>query len=279
MSESYYHILGVPSDADEREVKRAYHRLARELHPDKAGSEQAAREVEQRFAVISKAYNVLKDPALRKEYDNRLASGGNGSEGSKSSTPTQSVMRSASRPSSAKSSGTGTGTSKSASGTAARDPHVARADSAALGAQRASIAQKAYAKGVQLIKLRDYAKAIEFLEAAISNNPGEAQYYASLSMALVNAKKAASKAIEMAERAIELDTYNLDYKMNLAHIYQMIGSKTNAIRMYEEILRWDEKNEAAQQMLRELKKGEGFFARMTEESPLLSSLKRMISKK
>jgi curved DNA-binding protein CbpA len=275
MSESYYHILGVPSDADEREIKRAYHRLARELHPDKAASAAQAREVEQRFAVISKAYNVLKDPALRKEYDGRLRSGSNGAEGTKSSTPTQSVMRAATRASSPGKSSIGNDATK----VVTRNPQTVRADTAALGAQRASIAQKAYAKGIQLVKQRDYTKAIEFLEAAISNNPNEAQYHAALAMALVNAKKSASKAIEAADRAIELDTYNIDYKMTLAHIYQMIGSKTNAIKMYEEILRWDEKNAAAEQMLRELKKGEGFFARMTDESPLLSSLKRMIKKK
>lgn len=274
MSESYYHILGVPSDADEREIKRAYHRLARELHPDKAGNPQQAREVEQRFAVISKAYNVLKDPALRREYDSKTqgAGGGNGADAQKPRTPTQSVMRPAAATPAASE-------SRSTSASVSRDSRPSKSEAATITAQRASIAQKAYAKGVQLAKAKDFVKAIEFFEAAITNNPNEAPYHAYLSMALVNAKKSASRAIESAERAIELDTYNLDYKLNLAQIYEMIGSKSNAIRMYEEILRWDEKNAIAQQMLRELKKKEGFLSRITEESPVLSSLKRMIRKK
>lgn len=274
MSESYYHILGVPSDADEREIKRAYHRLARELHPDKAGSPQQAREVEQRFAVISKAYNVLKDPAMRREYDSKTqvgAGGINGADAQKPRTPTQSVMRPAAS--------TVSSESKSASVAPARESRPSKSEAATITAQRASIAQKAYAKGVQLVKAKDYVKAIEFFEAAITNNPNEAPYHAYLSMALVNAKKSASRAIESAERAIELDTYNIDYKLNLAQIYEMIGSKTNAIRMYEDILRWDEKNSIAQQMLRELKKKEGFLSRITDESPVLSSLKRMMKKK
>lgn len=283
MSESYYHILGVPSDSDEREIKRAYHRLARELHPDKAANSQQAREAEQRFAVISKAYNVLKDPQLRKEYDSRTqASGTNGAEKQKPRTPTQSVMRAGSR---GQEEGTGprkVETEKReapASSPPRQEPRSSKPDQSQLTSQRASIAQKAFAKGVQLVKQKDYLKAIEFFEAAIQNNPNEAPYHAYLSMAMVNAKRSASRAIECAERAIELDTYNLDYKLNLAQIYQMIGSKTNAIKMYEEILRWDEKNTIALQMLRELKKRDGFLARMADESPVLASLRRIIKKK
>lgn len=282
MSESYYHILGIPSDADEREIKRAYHRLARELHPDKAAGAKEAREAEQRFAIISKAYNVLKDPGLRKEYDSKKsASGsGNGAESSRPRTPTQSVMQSASKPASPEGTESGGAAKKKSEGsTTASEIRTVKTDTAGLNAQRATIAQKAFAKGVQLVKRKDYHRAIEFFEAAINNNPNEAPYHAYLSMALVNAKRSASKALEAAERAIELDTYNIDYKLNLAQIYDMIGSKTHAIKVYEDILRWDEKNQIATQMLRELKKKDNFFSRLADQSPILASLSRMLKKK
>jgi curved DNA-binding protein CbpA len=282
MSESYYHILGVPSDADEREIKRAYHRLARELHPDKAASPQQAREAEQRFAVISKAYNVLKDPSLRKDYDGRKSGprGGNGAEASRPKTPTQSVMRSTPKPVPASAGDSGASENKTTTETVipAREVRSSK-NEAGLNAQRATIAQKAFAKGVQLVKQKDYLRAIEFFEAAISNNPNEAPYHAYLSMALVNAKRSASKAIESAERAIELDTYNIDYKMNLAQIYGMIGSKSHAIKVYEEIIRWDEKNPVALQMLREMKKKDGFFYKLVDESPILSRIQGMLKRK
>jgi molecular chaperone DnaJ len=60
----YYKILEVDEQADQDTIKQAYRRLARKYHPDvsgKAGEEQ--------FKAINEAYEVLSDPAKRKEYD------------------------------------------------------------------------------------------------------------------------------------------------------------------------------------------------------------------
>src|SRR3954453_7188250 len=61
----YYGILGVGSDAGPDEIKRAYRRLARELHPD-VNPDAAAQE---RFAEVSAAYEVLSDPEKRRIVD------------------------------------------------------------------------------------------------------------------------------------------------------------------------------------------------------------------
>jgi len=62
----YYQILGVGRDADEKEIKRAYRRLARQFHPDvNPGDPQA----EERFKEINEAYEVLSDPEKRRKYD------------------------------------------------------------------------------------------------------------------------------------------------------------------------------------------------------------------
>ena len=59
----YYKVLGVPQSATENEIRRAYRKLAKKHHPDaNPGSEE-------RFKEISAAYDVLSDPATRKEYD------------------------------------------------------------------------------------------------------------------------------------------------------------------------------------------------------------------
>ncbi|KAG5274144.1 hypothetical protein AALO_G00159670 [Alosa alosa] len=61
----YYDILGVPKDATERQIKKAFHRLAMKLHPDKNKSPDA----ETKFREIAEAYETLSDEKRRQEYD------------------------------------------------------------------------------------------------------------------------------------------------------------------------------------------------------------------
>ena len=59
----YYKVLGVPETATEKEITRAYRKLAKQHHPDaNPGSED-------RFKEVSSAYDVLGDAVKRKEYD------------------------------------------------------------------------------------------------------------------------------------------------------------------------------------------------------------------
>ncbi len=62
----YYSVLGVPKDASEKDVKRAYRKLAQEYHPDKNPNDTAA---ELKFKEINEAYDVIGDAETRKEYD------------------------------------------------------------------------------------------------------------------------------------------------------------------------------------------------------------------
>src|SRR3954471_12550313 len=74
VEKDFYKELGVSSDASADEIKRAYRKLARDLHPDTNSDPGAA----ERFKAVSEAHSVLSDPAKRKEYDEtrRLFAGG-----------------------------------------------------------------------------------------------------------------------------------------------------------------------------------------------------------
>ncbi|HYF48646.1 MAG TPA: DnaJ C-terminal domain-containing protein, partial [Planctomycetota bacterium] len=61
----YYSILGVQRTASQDEIKAAYRKLARQYHPDV----NKAKDAEEKFKELSEAYEVLRDPEKRKQYD------------------------------------------------------------------------------------------------------------------------------------------------------------------------------------------------------------------
>ena len=78
MNKTPYNILGVSKTATDAEIKRAYHKLVMQYHPDKNAGDKAA---EERFKEINNAFDILKDPQKRAAYDrfgDAAFAGGNG---------------------------------------------------------------------------------------------------------------------------------------------------------------------------------------------------------
>jgi len=67
MAKDYYQIFGVPRNATNEQIKKAYRKLAMQYHPDRnPGKEQWANE---KFKEINEAFSVLGDPEKRRQYD------------------------------------------------------------------------------------------------------------------------------------------------------------------------------------------------------------------
>jgi molecular chaperone DnaJ len=67
----YYDVLGVSPDAGADEIKRAYRQLARRYHPDISGDDRGGA-----FHELARAYDVLRDPGRRRQYDASLVPSG-----------------------------------------------------------------------------------------------------------------------------------------------------------------------------------------------------------
>src|SRR2546425_11230627 len=79
MKQDFYVVLGVQRDASEADIKKAYRRLAMECHPDRNNGDKSA---EEKFKLVSEAYEVLRDPEKRAGYDRYgMAGGGRGPGG------------------------------------------------------------------------------------------------------------------------------------------------------------------------------------------------------
>ncbi len=74
----YYEVLGVSRDASQDEIKKAFRRLAHQVHPDKNPGDKKA---EERFKQIGEAYEVLSNPDKRESYDRYGHNGPRGVEG------------------------------------------------------------------------------------------------------------------------------------------------------------------------------------------------------
>ena len=62
----YYEILGISKDATEKEIKRAYRKIAMKYHPARNPDDK---EDEKKFKEAAEAYSVLSDPTKRQQYD------------------------------------------------------------------------------------------------------------------------------------------------------------------------------------------------------------------
>lgn len=199
--EDLYELLGVDESATPEEVKKAYKKLAIELHPDRFPDDAAKREeATHRFGKITNAYNVLKDEEERAEYDFARRLGFAGSNG-----PAPGGNKAA---------------AGGAAGAAAAKPTAPAEDDTGVSDARKNQAQNQFDLGKIAHKAKSWAKAIQHYKEAARLDPHVADYPAYLGLAYTQQglKTPALKAFEAA--------YKLDKKHSvLKEHYTAPGDK------------------------------------------------------
>ncbi len=87
MNKNPYEVLGVARDASDADIKKAYHKLVMQYHPDKNPGDKAA---EEKFKEVNNAFDILKDPQKRAAYDrygDAAFAGGNGASAGMGGNP------------------------------------------------------------------------------------------------------------------------------------------------------------------------------------------------
>lgn len=259
--QDYYRLLGVGREAPERQIKKAYYELARQLHPDKASSPEEASANADKLALISKAYNTLKDAKKREEYDQQLR-GRPASAASDVATPPPTAGPGPAVSRKPRIPGQPPAHAQRPAGSPPPPPNQGGGDESARASliyqQKKVMAQKAFVKGMQLFKRQEMREALNFFEVAVTNDPeSEAQYHIKYAQCLMRMKGSYTKAAEHATRACEMDPYNIEFKLILGDIHEQAGVLTKAQEIYEEVLRWDQDNSLAKNKIELLRATSG----------------------
>jgi curved DNA-binding protein CbpA len=207
---SLYEILSVPADATEDQVKEAYHKLAKQYHPDHFQSKEhgaAIRKTAERlFTYITGAYATLGDPALRASYDEtRIAR----------DSRVEATLQ-------------------------------ARA---AVEVDKEKMAEALFVMGRSAFQNGDYAKAVEHLKECVWLRPDVAKFHHYLGSAQAEIPKHRKEAERHFLRVLELDRTAVATRIALGKLYLRVNLPRRAEAQFREALRWEPGNPEASGLL------------------------------
>jgi curved DNA-binding protein CbpA len=226
---NHYQILGVVRTADQDTLKRTYHRLARRFHPDRFHQDAELHgRVEDVFAKIAQAYEVLRDKGTRAAYDLKIAR-----EMSTARPSTQGYTKAQTFPPK--------GSSVQAPSTSPPTPS---------GQSRA---EESFQSGLMAVKMGDAAKALSFFAEAARLELKTARYRAQYGQALAQNAQLRHRAEMEFQAAILIEPANIKYRILLAKLYRDLGLNKRAQGEIERALALDARNAEALRLLADLK--------------------------
>jgi curved DNA-binding protein CbpA len=284
----HHEILGVGADADARVVKKAYFALSKKLHPDRyfrRNTGAFAPVIEACFKRLLEAYELLSDPAARKEAQQRevepvfaTVDAATASQARASSVDARRRLRERvstmagharahqERKRKAKSffehgmSAFAASKWLEAAGAVrlaiSFDPENAAYREEFPNVQRKAHEERAkffVSKGEGALEMRDYAVALDHFEEALHFRPGDAELAYRAAKLSLQISQDLKRTKEFAAQAVDVDPKNAAYRKLLADVYAAAGLNANAKREYEAALRIDPNDKEAKSALRSVR--------------------------
>jgi molecular chaperone DnaJ len=210
-----YEILGLSTDADNEEIKAAYHALVKKYHPDKFESEEfnqeLRRKIEALFAHITGAYADLGSPETRAAYDEARH---------KRESRVDAALQTR------------------ASG----------------DVERERMAETLFRAGQAARLQADFEKAVRFFKECIWLCPNTAPYHHYLGVAQTEIPKFRKDAEQHLLKAIEISKVAPETHLALGKLYLKVNLPRRAEQQFHEVLRWDPDNPEATTLLQTLAK-------------------------
>jgi curved DNA-binding protein CbpA len=212
----HYEVLHVSPAAGPDEIKDAYHRLARQYHPDRFHQSDAdlRSQISSAFARVAQAYEVLSDRKQRVNYDK-------GPDGKPAGAP--------------------------------KTPEVKKPSPAATAKKEESRAEQSFKRGFEAMKTNEFERAIPLLAEAATLEPRNARYRAHYGHALINRPNNRRLAETELQAAVALEPKNPSFRVMLAELYQRVGLRKRAEGEVARALACDPNNPAARALLSSMK--------------------------
>jgi curved DNA-binding protein CbpA len=225
MSTDLYSRLELEPGANREQVRSAYFRLAKTLHPDRqAGDDPEATE---RFLMIQQAYEVLMDPRLKHEYEEASHTATKTDRPRMDSRGHKPVMR----------------------GRPARGP----SEDELLDAERA------YHRAIDLLDSGRNDSALRAMEAVVRVAPRFSRYRSLLGYCLALQGQNLHAARDHCRYAVEAEPFEADHQARLGFVYEQAGLSRTAGKCFEEALRLEPRNDIALRHYSPDQQSGGFF--------------------
>ena len=214
-AKDYYEVLDVPRLATADEIKDAYHKLARQFHPDRfhQGDSALRTEIGSAFARIAQAYESLSNSGQRAVYDRKR-------------TP--------------------------APGATTAKPEQKKASSAP-AKKEDSRAKVSFRQGMEALEQNRFDEAARLLAEAATLEPREGRYRAQYGRALTFLPNSRRIAESELQAAVTMEPNNSAFRVMLAELYQRVGLRRRAETEVMRALADEPNNQAARALLARLR--------------------------